>query len=101
MTVNVRELKNDTGMLDLYNAPLGMKSPIAVDVSSVDYVPTVDIRQITSTGGSTIKCDLVTKDGLAEGISIPAGGALKIINVTKIYSEGTDAQNILLWPSEF
>ena len=79
---------------------VGTKAPIKVDVSAADYEVTVPIKLITCTGGSVVMVDIAPAVGdPVENVPIPAG-VFPIINVTKIKSAGTAAENIVLWPKE-
>lgn len=79
---------------------IGTKKPIVVDISSTDFVVTGNCRVMTSVGGTKIVVDMLCSDGTITGVVLPAIGAIPIVNITKIIKVGTDAENILLWPTE-
>ena len=79
---------------------LGAKLPIVVDISSTDHTITVPIKAISSTSGTIIKVTMVAGGVTLTGVSLPAPGTLRVMNVTKIERSGTDAANILAWPDD-
>ncbi len=67
----------------------------AVDLSSVDYVPTKSLNGLFIGTGGDVKVDTVEGTGqtfknLADGFFFPA-------HVTKVYKIGTDAEDIVAY----
>lgn len=96
--IKIQEILNYN---NLNFGPIGSVMPIAVDISSDDCIISTNIRLITCASGTVIKIDMLCTDGEATGVLLPVmGGAIPIINVTKIYKTGTDATGIYIWPLE-
>jgi hypothetical protein len=100
MATRVREVTINQDRNILYNAPIGTKSPISVDISATDFEVTTDCRAISSISGSVIVVDMMTKDGLVQDVPLPAPGIYPVLNIIRVKRSGTSGTNIRLWPIE-
>ena len=92
----------DISTLGYYNSlakfgmPVGSQKSINIDLSVTDCNISTPCRQFSATSGSVLFVDLTTKDGVDS--HIPIAPFMPIVNVTRVYKEGTDCTNVRGWP---